>query len=564
MSRKMTRRLLDLTTSPLLVTFAGICAIASLFVTEDDLASTTFAAIVIVTVIGLVFVISRRLAFSAYAALTFTLIVVASSIVKARLTGTTLHALDLAHLADPRVLSFLVTGYASYILPILVALVLAVVLLSMIYRHETPRQGGLAKRLILVVVPGLLLPIALPQWASRDDYHVSGKHASAFAASLRELPHLWDEHPLMARLKETPSLPPYEVPLTCASSTAALPDVLLVHAESQLPPRDIPSWGTGMLSNSFMSGDGKIRSFGVETYGGSSWITVSSVMSGLSGADFDWMRQFISTSMTGKIDDAVPAVLAACGFDTTGVLTFGYKQFDLGPFFSSIGVEKVAGAEETGIPVQGERDFRYYRAALDALRSGKKGNRPQFVYVETMFTHSPYNTRYEPATVFEDEPFHSDSDTAEFLRRLVIAREDLEALREELERNPGPRGTILVEYGDHRPLVAPVVLREDGKGGLADWSSQNYQTYFAVHAYGSFVFPTVPDYPRLDAAYLGYWIVEATGAATGGIVSDMKALRHICGGLFHTCPDRAAVDRVLRRRLDAGNVRFDPLMQLSF
>jgi hypothetical protein len=98
---------------------------------------------------------------------------------------------------------------------------------------------------------------------------------------------------------------------------------------------------------------------------------------------------------------------------------------------------------------------------------------------------------------------------------------------------------------------------------LADWSSADYQTYFAVHSYGPAALPAVPDHPRLDATYLGYWIVEAVGAATGGVVSDMEALRRHCGGLFHTCADRDAVDRVLRRRLDAGNVRFDPLVSPS-
>ncbi|MBB6182350.1 sulfatase-like hydrolase/transferase [Pseudorhizobium flavum] len=562
MSIKLMRRLLDLTINPFLVAATGIGAIAFLLVTEDDFASAAFAVTAVAVVIGVLLLASRRPAFSVYSAITLTLLVVAPSVVKARLTGASLHALDLAHLADPKVSSFLVTGYASYVLPILAVLVMAILFLVMVYRYETPRQVGLVRRATLVVLPALLLPVALPQWASGDDYQFAGKHASAFTASLRELPHLWDEHPLMVRLAKTPPQPVYELPLTCTGA-AVMPDIVLVHAESQLPPGDVPSWGTDMLSDSFKSGDDKLRRFGVETYGGSSWVTVSSVMSGLSGADFDWMRQFISASMTGKVDDAVPAVLASCGYDTAGVLTFGYDQFDLGPFLASTGIAKVSGAEETGIPVHGERDIRYYDAALDALHSGRNGGRPQFVYVETMFTHSPYDARQEAHAVFDGEPFHSDPETAEYLRRLVIARQDIEALREQLERNPGPRGTILVEYGDHRPLVAPAAPSKDGKGGLADWRSKDYETYFAVHAYGPAALPAIPDHARLDATYLGYWIVEAAGAATGGVVSDMEALRRHCDGLFHTCSDRAAVDRVLRRRLDADNVRFDPLMNPS-
>lgn len=552
------RRILAFLTHSAFIGVVCIAAVGFLFAVEDDASSTAFATAAVMLMISAFYLLTRRAAFSVYSGLALLVLVIAPSVVKARLTGASLHALDIIHLTDPKVSGFLVSGYASYVLPILAVLVLAVLFLVIVYLYETPRSGGLGRRVAFVTLSALMLPATLPQWASGDDYQFAGKHASAFAASLRELPHVWDDHPLMARLADTPAQPSYDTPLACTGA-AALPDIVVVHAESQLPPVDVPSWGTDMLSDSFRSGDGDIHRFGVETYGGSSWVTLSSVMSGLSGADFDWMRQFITTSIKGKIKDAAPAVLAGCGYDTAGILTFGYDQFDLGPFLSSAGIANVSGAEETGIPVHGARDFSYYGAALDALRHGRLGDRPQFVYVETMFTHSPYDTRLQPDAAFDGEPFHSDAETGEFLRRLVIARADIEALRAALKRDPGPRGTILVEYGDHRPLVASSAQSGD-KSGLSDWSSKDYETYFAVNAFGNAALPALPDHPRLDAAYLGYWIVEASGAATGGIVSDMAELRAHCNGLLHTCPDRAAVDRVLRRRVDTGNIRLDPLL----
>lgn len=559
MSKKLVQRLLGLAINPLTVAAAGLVGFVFLLVTEDDLASAAFATMAVLLVAGFLVLTTRRPAFSVYSALALTLLVVGPSIVKARLTGASLHSLDFAHLADPKVSSFLLSGYTAYVVPILVALATAAVLLFLVYRAEAPQPGGLARRALLVLLPASLLPVALPQWASGDDYQFAGKHASAFAASLRELPHLWDAHPLAARLAAVEPAPDYETPLACGAA-GAMPDIVLVHAESQLPPAHVPAWGTQMLTDSFAAADGRVRRFGVEIYGGSSWVTVSSVMSGLSGADFDWMRQFITTSMTGKVRDSVPAILAGCGYGTSAVLTFGYEQFDLGPFLSSLGVKTVLGAEETGIPVHGERDYRYFRAAMEKLREGRAGGKPQFVYVETMFTHSPYLDRLEPAARLDGEPFHEDAETAEFLRRLVIAREDVAALRETLARDPGPRGTILVEYGDHRPLVAPSTPRPDGTGGLADWGSPDYETYFAAHAFGAAVMTGLPDHDRLDAPYLGYWMLRAAGVARGGPVDAMERLRETCDGRFHTCGDRAAVDRVLRRRLDRGDITLAPLL----
>ncbi|RYG98775.1 MAG: hypothetical protein EON58_06130 [Alphaproteobacteria bacterium] len=119
-----------------------------------------------------------------------------------------------------------------------------------------------------------------------------------------------------------------------------------------------------------------------------------------------------------------------------------------------------------------------------------------------------------------------------------------------MKRDPGPNGTIIVEYGDHRPLVAL-----DGSGirdDLSDWNSPAYETYFAVTASGMQSPLELPSQSRLDAAFLGYWIIDAAKIASGGVVDDMRALQRRCDGRFHLCKDQSLVDEVIRRRYDSG------------
>ena len=66
----------------------------------------------------------------------------------------------------------------------------------------------------------------------------------------------------------------------------------------------------------------------------------------------------------------------------------------------------------------------------------------------------------------------------------------------------------------------------------------------------------MPQTARLDIAYLGASFLEATGLAASPLLEDLLRLRDLCGGRFHTCRDRVAVDRHLRRRVDSGFLRF--------
>lgn len=240
------------------------------------------------------------------------------------------------------------------------------------------------------------------------------------------------------------------------------------------------------------------------------------------------------------------------------MLGMGYDQFDLGPFLTSAGMAEVHDHATTGIPSLFVRDSRYFEAMWDLTRRKRsETGAPQFLYVETMSTHSPYDARLDPEMTLDEEPYSAEPEANEFFRRLAIARGDLDAFKAAITRDPGPRGTILVEYGDHRPMVE---LVSGSRPDLSDWGSEAYETYFAATAFGDAVPPAMPGHPRMDAAFLGYWLLDAAGIAQGGLIGDMADLRRRCDGLYHLCADREAVDRVLRRRVDSGLLALPPLL----
>lgn len=543
---------------PVTVGIVAIIALVALSRLENDLRSALFALCGIGLLAALLLVASRRIAFSVYSALALGLLVALPSMVKARMTGMSLHSFDLALLADPQMLGFFLTGFGAYAVPVLAIAACMIAAMTLIYRFEQPVKLTVKHAVLLVAAPLLMVPLALPGWASEGSYLFQGRHISALMVSLRELPELWADHPLTARVKQVARVEPYDVAFQC-DVQARKPDVVIVHAESQLPPEWMGAAPIAALRDTFKSQDGVVHRFGTETYGGGSWITVSSVMAGLSGADFGRMRQFIAKSLVGNVRASVPEILSQCGYDTTALLGMAYDQFSLGPLLTSLGIEEVHDPAEVGIASMSARDALYFDAALKRLKEKRAASaRAQFLYVETMFTHSPYDETLEPEMVLDGEPFSADPVENEYLRRLVIARHDLDAFKEQIAKDPGPNGIIVLEYGDHRPMVE----LDSGTVQLADWRSEAYDTYFSFRDYGAAARPLVAP-QRMDAAFLGYWLIEAGGIAKGGIIDDMAQLRERCGGRFHLCDDAGAADAVLSRRVESGLLTLRPLAGTS-
>ena len=530
----------------------SVAGFVILFAAENYIDSVPFVGFVAVSLCLVFFLLTRRIALSAYAAWTLMAMMTAISLVKHLLTGSGLHVYDIAFVAgDASMPEFLLKFYPHYALPLLLAGACALALLVALAIVERPRPLGVVSRGGLLSVAMLGAVASFPAEAHSHLYYLRGSHASNFVVSLRDLVSFWMPNPLVARLERLPAQGTYARQVECGPADER-PDVIFLHGESFLPPSFVPAWDVeDRAVGDFTSHDGTTRSMGVETYGGGSWLTVMSVLSGLSGADFEWMRPYLVKALTGRVEHAVPQLLKQCGYRTAGVMATKRNFADLGPFLESIGVDEIADMEDTRSPSLQVRDSHHLTAGLALIRSKRAaGDAPTFLFLETLFAHSPYDERIEPDVVLAGEPFTADAEVDEFLRRLAMSRQDVEAFYASLERDPGPRGTIVVEYGDHQPFVT--TFPDEPAGDESEWSSPKFATFFAVRAFGPAEAPPMPQHARMDAAFLGHWLLDAAGLVKGGLTQDMGRLAERCEGYFHLCAARDDVDRMLRRRMDSG------------
>ncbi|MBA3446755.1 MAG: sulfatase-like hydrolase/transferase [Pseudaminobacter sp.] len=537
-----------------LVCAAGALALLEM---ENEWFTMPFSLCVLMVFAALFFLFSRRIAFSLYSAWAVMGAITLVSLIKFREQGFDLHAYDIVFVGgDTSLYGFLLVNYLHLALPVLVLVGLALAGLAWVWAGEPARKTPLAARLLAPVALLGLLPVTIPATAAidRHEYIVGGHHASAFFVSLLDLASLFTKSELEQRLAAIPAQAPFPDTVQCGSEKPR-PDVFVVLSETQTPPFNFPQLGIPRdFADGFLSDDSKTRALRVETIGGGTWISNFSLMTGLSAGDFGWQRPYLTIALENKIQGALPEVLARCGYRTAVIASVDSSFVNEGRFLRSIGFETVLDANDIGAGDERRRDSFYYAAAEQLIEEHRRTDkRPLFLQIQTMFPHSPHNVRLEPELAVPGEPLNPDDQINEYLRRVHIARQDFGAFLDSRRADPAGRGSVVLEFGDHQSSVTmPMVEELEGHGSHADPDSLAYVTHFSTHAFGYAFEESMPQFDRLDIAFLGATFARAAGLPTSPLMDDLIRLRDVCEGRFHSCRDRATVDRHLKRRVDSG------------
>lgn len=516
----------------------------------------TFA--VTLTLAGIFFVFSRRAVFSLYAAGTLIMLLTLLSVVKFKLKGLALHAYDFFFTGtDLSIVDFLWSHYRFHAVAGGLAIVLAGVLLRGLFRSERALRVPLFVRLPLVFVFALAAEVTHPIHNPREaDYlpYIAGYNASALPLSLRNLPDLLGELPIAARVAHASAATPLSDDADCGPSRVK-PDLFMVLSESQTAPGVVPGIPmSAELVDSFRSGDGTIKPLHVETIGAGTWMTNFSVLTGLSTADFGWQAAYVTQLLENRIKGALPDLLSRCGYRTVAIMPLPFNALNEGAFLTSIGFQEIYDADAMGFKPMTVRDKRYF-AFIEKLVADHRRNdpRPLFVHVQTMFAHQPYDYVLMPDEQAPPHEYDDASEADEYMRRVWLARADLEAFLDRRKSQPGPRGTVIAEFGDHHATVTRdhLTAGRPAEAMLTDFRSPLYETFYRVQGFG-----TPVDYRLLhqseDAAFLSARVLAAANMPVSRVWTDLLALSEACKGWLHTCDDRAGVDRHIKGRIDGG------------
>lgn len=511
---------------------------------------------------------TRRALLSLALVAAFVALVSAIAYVKRERTDFILHAWDLFDIAlwrfDPVELAVahpFAMGAAA--VSAIVALIAPLALIAR-ERANVRRRAALAAFVVFAAMGALLARIdggPRQMQFTFDDRNLSSFYSS-WPEALETLArgHLLEAAPAAgtrgAALARTA---PFEPRPACAPQGRP-PHIILIHQESVTPPAPLKGLDYDRaLDGFFRSHDGRSHAMRVETYGGASWLTEFSVLTGAASRFFGSIRNFVQIYMAGRVDDALPAVLARCGYANMMFYPYLKGFFGSARFFETAGLTQIYDARAQKAASAAERDSFYYANMLAEIgRRVERGEGPLFVYLQTMSAHWPYDVTYWPERDVPGGGPGTHREMHEYLRRLAMAKQDYDALLKDLAaRFPGER-FLVVHYGDHQPLATRFFFGFDGEEieeinrRLPD-ASPAFVTYFAVDAVNHAP-PALPDVNVLDSAYLGAVILEQAQLPLPDSWRERARLMRACDGAYALCADRGAILRFHRRLIESGIV----------
>ena len=392
--------------------------------------------------------------------------------------------------------------------------------------------------------------------AYRVDVTRQDRFFSFFIASLVDVASWWPSGGL--RMLDVAATPlPLEAPVPARS--AIRPDIIVIQHESVFDPRLYGLPVDDRVAEFLTPSDGLNGTLHVDIYGGGSWQTEFSLLTGLSSANFGPDSYFLFKKGVGRFRHSLPSELTTLGYRTMLATSCRREFMNYDAFYAGLGVAERVFSDEFPPPFDlaafeiTNSDTDFFAATLDAITRSIDGDpAPRFVMALTNYNHGPHETRLVPPGRFEDERRFAlaalaDETYGEYYARLAETAESYAAFRDALAaRYPG-RPMLIVRYGDHQPTMSRAI---EAARDIAPDDPRQFETFYAIEAVN--FEPAIASVPeKLDIAMLGTVALQASGLPLDAVSATRASLIDEVGALYMATPSQRK-NRFHRTLVDQG------------
>jgi hypothetical protein len=328
--------------------------------------------------------------------------------------------------------------------------------------------------------------------------------------------------------------------------TLDFPDIIVIQHESIFDPRVFGLPVEPTVEALLSPKNGRHGTLNVDIFGGGSWQSEFSLLTGLSSASFGSNAYFLFKRGVGRFHNSLPNSLTALGYRTMLASSCRRSFLNYDEFYRSIGIRERIFTDDFQPPFDVGRfeathsDALFLEAAL-AVHMNRIADdaAPRFLYALTNFNHGPHNRRLGAPGLFENERAFAaaslpDACYAEYYARLAETAATWNGLKSELARRFPGRPMLIIHYGDHQPVMA---RRIEGKTRLPRDARRQFRTFYAMETLNGGADRMIPGRgPDLDIAFLGTVALQQAGLPLDQISATRASLLKQCGEAYFASP----------------------------
>jgi hypothetical protein len=554
------------------MTMIALCSVAfaALAASERSFDRFFFAAAALCGLAGVLLLVVADLERAVLLAAILATAIIAASKVKFHHSGIKLTAADFA-LAFAGTIQFLVVQYRRAAMAVIAGgLALMLAALATLVQAGGPPLPFELRALLFAAALGACSLAYRRSGSSQSFRRTVAERScffSTFMASVVDVRSWWPSRGLdLSDIAKEP------LPLVTATPArnAITPDIILIQHESVFDPRLFGLTVDPSIEAFLSPANGRCGRLNVDIYGGGSWQSEFSLLTGLSSAMFGPDAYFIFQKGVGRFHHTLPRSLTALGYRTMLASSCRRSFLHYDAFYRSIGVEERIFSDDFPPPFDVDRfeatssDAIFLDAALGAFAERIAADpAPRFIYALTNFNHGPHDRRLVPPGRFEAERAFAaancpDPQYVEYYARLAETAATWQLIKAKLATLFPDRPMLIVHYGDHQPVMTRRIERqlrlpEDGR--------RCFQTFYAIEGLNFAIDRSASrNGSVLDIAFLGTVALQVAGLPLDRISATHASLIEECGeSYFASDSDRKR--RFHRTLVDLSQIDLAPAVQ---
>ncbi|QAV23098.1 LTA synthase family protein [Proteus hauseri] len=326
------------------------------------------------------------------------------------------------------------------------------------------------------------------------------------------------------------------------TQTAIKPDIVVLLQESTVNPAIYQFNKDVTLPDLFMfkkdvgvSAQSPLR---VQTFGGGTWLSEFSVLTGLNTDDFGSRKNSVFYFVVDNLNESLFRQLKSEGYYTVLLTPFNRSAYHAGYAYGEMGIDEIIQPQELGYPGSLEENL-WTISTKDMLGYLKEvlkthTDKPLFVFSLTMYEHGPYNESHSDdyQITGQTESRNAPGKFSHYMEKIINSDPAIEDFAHFVAQRERP--TLFLYFGDHQPNI-------ELKNYQSQFSDPAHITQFTLRdnlTQGA----TLSTGELTDISFLGGMLLERARLPLSPFYKANIQMRHLCEGKLNDCEDEKLIN----------------------